>query len=85
MRKLTNGDNAPIIPEEKRLQIISQNDTHVLIVIPCSSSIMDEMGNTSAIKRPYNFNCNESRNFSYIEKFQTWRGQKCCDWSDTPD
>jgi hypothetical protein len=33
----------------------------------------------------YNLDCNESRNFSYIEKIQTWRGQKCCDWPDTPN
>jgi hypothetical protein len=45
MRKLTNGNNASVIPEEKRLQIVSQNATHVSIVMPCSSSVMDESGN----------------------------------------
>jgi hypothetical protein len=50
MRKLTNGNNASIIPEEKRLQIVSQNDTHVSVVIPCSSSVIDEFGNTFSIK-----------------------------------
>jgi hypothetical protein len=49
MRKLAN-----IIPEEKKLQIVSQNDTHVSIIMPCSSSVMDEFGNTFSIKGPYN-------------------------------
>jgi hypothetical protein len=74
MRKLANGDNASIIPEEKRLQIVSQNSTHVLIVMPCSSSVMDESGNTFSIKDPYNLNCNESQNFSYIEQIRIWIG-----------
>jgi hypothetical protein len=46
MRKLANGNNAWVIPEEKRLQIISQNDTHISIVMLCFSSVMDETGNT---------------------------------------
>jgi hypothetical protein len=44
MRKLANGDNFSIIPEEKRLQFVSQNSTRVSIVIPCSNSAMDESG-----------------------------------------
>jgi hypothetical protein len=36
-RFLSNGENISVIPEEKRLQIISQNDTHVSIVMPFSS------------------------------------------------
>jgi hypothetical protein len=80
MRKLANGDNASVIPEEKRLQIVSQNGIHVSIVILCSSSVMDESGNTFSIKGFYNLNCNESRQFSYIDQVRTWRGQKCCGW-----
>jgi hypothetical protein len=68
MRKLVNRDNTSIIPEEKRLQIVSQNTTHVSIIILCSNSVMDETGNVFSIKSPYNLNCNESRNFSYIEQ-----------------
>jgi hypothetical protein len=34
------GDSAPIIPEEKRLQIVSQNDTHISIIMPCSSEAL---------------------------------------------
>jgi hypothetical protein len=65
--KIANGDNASVIPEEKRLQIVSQNGTHVLIVMPCSSSVMDESGNTFSIKGPYKLNCKKSQNFSYID------------------
>jgi hypothetical protein len=50
MRKLANGSNTSIIPEEKRLQIVLQNATHVSIVMPCSSSIMDEYGNVFFVK-----------------------------------
>jgi hypothetical protein len=63
IRKLANENNASIIPEEKRLQIVSQNSTHVSIVMQCSSSVEDESGNTFSIKGLYNLNCNESRNF----------------------
>jgi hypothetical protein len=59
MRKLVNGNNALIIPKEKRLQIISQNTAHISIVMLCSSSVMDEKGNSFSIKGPYNFNCKE--------------------------
>jgi hypothetical protein len=85
IRKLANGNNASIVPEEKRLQIVSQNDTHVLVIMPCSSSVIDEFGNTFSIKGLYNLNCNESRKFLYINKTRTWRGQKCCDWPGMPD
>jgi hypothetical protein len=51
MRKLVNGDNASVIPEEKRLQIVSQNATHISIIITCS----DESGNTFSIKNPLQF------------------------------
>jgi hypothetical protein len=30
-----NGENVSVIPEEKRLQIIAQNETHISIVMPC--------------------------------------------------
>jgi hypothetical protein len=50
IKKLANGDDGYIIPEGKRLQIVSQNDTHISIVMPCSSSVMDEMGNTFSIQ-----------------------------------
>jgi hypothetical protein len=49
MKKLANGDNACVIPEGKKLQIVSQNDTHVSIVMPCSSSGINNMGNTFSI------------------------------------
>jgi hypothetical protein len=71
MRKLANGDNTSVIPEEKRLQIVSQNNTHVSIVMPCSSSVMDESGNTFSIKGFYNLNCNESRPFLYFDQIRT--------------
>jgi hypothetical protein len=47
VRKLANGTNASVVPEEKRLQIVSQNDTHISI---------DETGNIFSIKGFYNLN-----------------------------
>jgi hypothetical protein len=32
--------------------------------MPCSSSVIDEIGNVFSIKGLYNLNCKESRNFS---------------------
>jgi hypothetical protein len=66
-----------IISEEKRLQIVLQNATHVSIVMSCSSSVMDESGNTFSIKGSYNLNCNELWNSSYIKQIRTWKDQKC--------
>jgi hypothetical protein len=34
-----------ICPEEKKLQIITQNETHISIVMPCSSEVLNESEN----------------------------------------
>jgi hypothetical protein len=39
--------------EEKRFQIIAQNETHISIVMPCSSKVLDESRNTFRIEGPY--------------------------------
>jgi hypothetical protein len=31
------------IPKEKKLQIVAQNETHISIVMPCSSEVLDEL------------------------------------------
>jgi hypothetical protein len=66
-RMLSNGENVSVIPTEKKLQIIAQNETHISIVMPCSSEVLDEVGNTFRIEGPYKLNCSESRVFNYIE------------------
>jgi hypothetical protein len=52
--------------------------------MPCSSSVIDEAGNTFRIEGPYDLNCDESKSFGYIDTFTIWRGEKCCgpypDW-----
>jgi hypothetical protein len=63
---LSNGENINVIPTEKKLQIIAQNETHISIVIPCSSEVLDESGNIFRIEGPYILDCNESRQFLYI-------------------
>jgi hypothetical protein len=66
---LLNGLFSPeVIPPEKKLQIVFQNESHVLIVMPCSSSVTDESGNVFRIEGPYDLNCNETRTFGYINK-----------------
>jgi hypothetical protein len=52
---------------EKKLQTIAQNKTHISIIMPCSSEILDESGNIFRIEGPYILDCNESRQFPYIE------------------
>jgi hypothetical protein len=76
--------NISVIPEEKKLQTIAQNETHISIVTPCSSEVLDESGNTFRIEGPYILDCNESRRFPYIDQVQIWRGQKCCNWTEIP-
>jgi hypothetical protein len=80
----SNGENVSVILAEKNLQIIAQNETHISIVMPCSSEVLDESGNTFRIEGPYILDCNESRQFPYIEQFRTWRGQKCCEFPEIP-
>jgi hypothetical protein len=48
--------------------------------MPCSSEIMDESGNVFKIERAYKLDC-VPKEFVYIDKVISWRGQKCCDWS----
>jgi hypothetical protein len=67
-RLLSNGEISEVIPPEKKLQIVSHNKLHVSIVMPCSSSVIDESGNVFRIERPHNLNCNETRVFGYIDK-----------------
>jgi hypothetical protein len=52
--------------------------------MPYSSEVLDESGNIFRIEGPYKLNCEESRQFPYIEQFRTWRGQKCCEWPEIP-
>jgi hypothetical protein len=77
VRILSNGENISVIPAEKKLQIIAQNETHISIIMPCSNGeVLDESGNIFRIEGPYILDCSESMIFRYIEQFRTWRGQK---------
>jgi hypothetical protein len=73
------------VPTEKKLQIIAQNETHISVVMPCSSEVIDESGNIFRIEGPYKLNCSESRIFRYIEQYRIWRGQNYYSEPDTPD
>jgi hypothetical protein len=84
VRMLSNGENINIIPEEKRLQVIAQNETHISIVMPCSSEVLDESGNIFRIEGFYILDCNELREFRYIDQVLTWKGQKCCEYPEIP-
>jgi hypothetical protein len=65
-RLLRNQEETNVIGFEKTLQIISQNETHTYIVMPCDSSVINEQGDTFSIEGPYVLNCNESRVFNYL-------------------
>jgi hypothetical protein len=41
-RMLSNGENISVIPTEKKLQIIAQNETHISIIMAYSSEVLDE-------------------------------------------
>jgi hypothetical protein len=84
-KELTKQECFPmikIVPNEKKLQIIPQNKTHISIIMPCSNEVLDESANIFRIEDPYKLNCKESRQFPYIEQVRTWRGQKCCEWPE---
>jgi hypothetical protein len=71
-RLLKNQEESNITNSKKTLQIISQNETHTSIVIPCDSSVVNDQGDIFLIKGPYTLNCNESRVFNYIDKVTLW-------------
>jgi hypothetical protein len=50
-RLLSNGKVAKVILCEKNLQIISQNETHISIVILYFSSVVDEIRNIFRIEK----------------------------------
>jgi hypothetical protein len=56
---LSNGENISVIPTEKILQIIAQNEIHISIIMPCSSEVLDKSGNIFRIEDPYILDCNE--------------------------
>jgi hypothetical protein len=53
---------------EIKLQIISDNNTRVSIVMACISSTVDKNGNIFKIEDLYYLNFNESKTFGYIDK-----------------
>jgi hypothetical protein len=44
-RLLSNGEISEVVSPEKKLQIVSQNECHISIIMPCSSSVIGELGN----------------------------------------
>jgi hypothetical protein len=44
-RLLSNGEISEVVFSEKKLQIVTQNDSHISIVMPCSSSVINKSGN----------------------------------------
>jgi hypothetical protein len=48
---------------------MSQNKFHTTFVMPCFSEIVDKSGGIFRIEGPFNLNCNESRDFQYMDKF----------------
>jgi hypothetical protein len=76
-RLLRNQEESNITGSEKTLQIISQNETHTSIVMPCDSSVVNEQGDIFSIEGPYTLNCNESRVFNYIDKVTLWTDGTC--------
>jgi hypothetical protein len=56
-KSLSNGEISQVIPSKKKLQIVSQNESHTSIVMPCSNSVIDESGNVFRIEGPYDLNC----------------------------
>jgi hypothetical protein len=85
-RLLSNGEISEVIPPEKKLHIVSQNESHISIVTPYSSSITHESGNIFRIEGLYELNCKKTRVFGYIDKFTVWRVDKYCgkhpNWPD---
>jgi hypothetical protein len=84
-RLLRNQEETNITGSEKTLQIISQNETHTSIVMPCDSSVINEQGDTFSIEGPYVLNCNESRVFNYINKVMLWTDGTCSGTKKYPD
>jgi hypothetical protein len=76
-RLLKNQEESNTTNSGKTLQIISQNDTHTSMVMPCDSSVINKEGDIFSIKNPYILNCNESRVFSYIDKVTLWINGIC--------
>jgi hypothetical protein len=65
---LKNQEESNITNSEKTLQIISQNETHTSIVMPCDSSVINEQGDIFSIEGPYTLNYNEPKVFNYLDK-----------------
>jgi hypothetical protein len=84
-RLLRNQEETNITGSEKTLQIISQNETHTSIVMPCDSSVINEQGDTFSIEGCYVLNCNESRTFNYIDKVMLWTDGTCAATKKYPD
>jgi hypothetical protein len=84
-RLLRNQEETNITSSEKILQIISQNETHTSIVMPCDSSIVNKQGDIFSIEESYILNCNESRVFNYIDKATLWIDGTCTATKKYPD
>jgi hypothetical protein len=83
-RLLRNQEETNITGSEKTLQIISQNETHTSIVMPCDSLVVNKQGDIFSIEGPYILNCNESRVFNYVDKITLWTDGTCTETKKYP-
>jgi hypothetical protein len=67
-RLLKNQEESNITNSGKTLQIISQNETCTSILMVCDNSVINKQGDVFSIEDPYKLNCDESRDFNYIDK-----------------
>jgi hypothetical protein len=82
---LRNQEESNVTSSEKTLQIVSQNEIHTSIVMPCDISVINEQGDIFSIEGPYTLNCNESRLFNYIDKVVLWTDGTCAATKKYPD
>jgi hypothetical protein len=71
-RRLSNAG------ELNMIQILSIDENGTSIIMPCNSTVVDELNNTYRVQGSYYTVCKEPVTLRYLEEVRVWKGDDCC-------
>jgi hypothetical protein len=60
------------------VQIMSQDDNGMTLLMPCDSVARDEFNHTYQFKGPFELVCSDYIDFDYLDLVEVWHNDKCC-------
>jgi hypothetical protein len=66
------------------LTIISEDENETSIIMPCNSTVVDDLGNTYRVEGSYYVDCKEPVSLRVLKEVKKWKSTKCCGQYPTP-